>query len=293
MANSFVDPKLASATSLELIKADLVLGRTVFRDAERDFGGKVGDTVTVRRPNRRSARELIRGSNTVTLDDIDNDGVAVKLDHHLYNGAAVTDEEMTLTIEDFAAEVIGPIAGAVAEGIEGTLVDTMQTVSDNATVDAVAEDGSNVKEVFTSARKLLRDAMAPANGLYAACGTGVYASVLSSDNVTRVDASGSNDALRRASVGLLFGFTVLESNLLEEDEVVFYHRDAFSLAVRAPIVPDGVAWGSSVAEGGYGLRFIKDYDATTLSDRVIGSVFAGAEVLTANWVIRNEGLVSS
>lgn len=294
MANSFVDPKIASRTSLELIKADLVLGRTVFRDAERDFAGKVGDTVTVRRPARRTARTLSRPSGTVTIDDITNTGVAVALDNHLYNGSAVTDEEMTLTVEDFATEVISPITTAVAEGAEGVLVDIMQTVTDEGDIDAVATDGDNVAEVFTTARKLLRDAMAPAQGLYAACGTGVFASILNSSRVSAADTSGTVDALSRATLNRpLFGFTVVESNLLDEDEVVFYHREAFALAVRAPLVPDGVSWGASVSDGGYGLRLIKDYDSDTLSDRVIGSVFAGAKVLTSAWAIRNVGLTSA
>lgn len=293
MANSFVDPKLASATSLELIKADLVLGRTVHRDAERDFAGKVGDTITVRRPSRRTARKLDRSLNqSVVLDDIDNDGVPVRLDTHLYNGSAVTDEEMTLTIEDFSAEVSGPIATAVAEGAEEVLVAAMQSVTDAADIPDIEPDGSNIKTVWTLARKQLRDAMAPTTGLYAACGTAVYAAALASEQISRVDASGSADALRQASIGQLYGFTTVESNLLDDDEVVFYHSTAFAFAVRAPLVPDGVAWGASVSEGGYGLRLIKDYDSSKLQDRVIGSVFAGADVLTPGFALRNAGIVS-
>lgn len=293
MANTFVDPKLASATSLELIKADLVLGRTVHRDAERDFAGKVGDTITVRRPARRAARKLDRATNgSVVIDDIANGGVPVQLSEHLYNGAAVTDEEMTLNIEDFATEVSGPIATAVAEGAEQVLVDVMQTVTDEAVIPDIEPDGSNIKAVWTAARKQLRDAMAPTTGLYAACGTAVYAAALAAEQVSRVDASGSSDALRQASIGMLYGFTTVESNMLDDDEVVFYHRTGFTLAVRAPLVPDGVAWGASVAEGGYGLRLIKDYDSSKLQDRVIGSVFAGGAVLTPGFVLRNTGIVS-
>ena len=290
-SNSFVDPKIASSASLDLIKADLVLGRTVFRDAERDFGGKVGDTVTVRRPGRRSARKLDRAvSNTVVLDAVDNGGVPVKLDDHLYNGAAVTDEEMTLTIEDFGTEVLSPITTAVAEGIEEVLVDVFQAVPDTSAFGDLEPDGSNAVSVFTSARAALRDNKAPSQGLYAACGTAAYAAVLNSERVSRVDAAGVSDALRSASVGQMFGFTVVESNLLDAEEIVFYHRDAFALAVRAPVVPDGVSWGASVSDGGYSLRVIKDYDATTLSDRVIGSVFAGAAALTPTFAFRVAGL---
>lgn len=293
MANSFVDPKVASSASLDLIKADLVLGRTVFRDAERDFGGKVGDTVTVRRPGARSARKLDRGvSNTIVLDDINNSGVAVQLADHLYSGSAVTDEEMTLTIEDFGVEVLSPITSAVAEGIEEVLVDVLQSVTPSATLPGLEEGGANVADVFTEARAELRTAKAPSAGLYAACGTAAYAAVLASERVSRVDASGASDALRSASVSQLYGFTVVESNLLDAEEIVFYHRDAFALAVRAPVVPDGVSWGASVSEGGYSLRVIKDYDATSLSDRVIGSVFAGAATLTPSFATRITGLVA-
>jgi len=288
MANAFVDPKIAAATSLALIRADVVLGRTVYRDTEGDFAGRVGDTVTVRRPGRRTAHTLASGGSVV-IDDIANPGVAVQLDSHLYNGSAVTDKEMTLVVEDFATEVISPIAAAVAEGVETILATKMQSVVEQT--GDVNADGSNIAEFFTAARKALRDAKAPQMGLFTACGTGIYAAALASDLVTRVDASGTTSGLRDAAVDRLLGFTVVESNLLAEDEVVFYHKEAFALATRAPLVPDGVSWGESLSEGGYSLRLIKDYDSDKLNDRVIGSVFAGAATLTPAWALRYVGIV--
>ena len=45
-------------------------------------------------------------------------GVPVTLDTDVYNGANITDEQLTLDIVDFRAQVLKPQITAVAEGIE-------------------------------------------------------------------------------------------------------------------------------------------------------------------------------
>ena len=292
MSNTFIDPKLASGVALGLIKRDILLGRTVTRDVEADFAGKKGDTVTVRRMQTVAANDFDRQTG-IQVDDLDEDGVVVQLNKFPTSAVAVTDEDMTLTITDFSRQVLQPVTYALAEWVENLLIDQIQLVASSTALDQIEYDGSNATSVFNAARRQLRDAAAPQQGLTAVCGTGVYEAVLNSSRVSTVDASGASGGLRDGIAGRLSGFNVIESNLLDPDEVAFYHAQAFALALRAPVVPDSVVWGSSTSDSGYAMRLFKHYVADKKEEQVVADVLAGVATLTPAFAIRLEGAVSS
>jgi hypothetical protein len=92
----------------------------------------------------------------------------------------------------------------------------------------------------------------------------VYADLIESGELKDQSQSGSTDALREARVGRVRGFTTMEINCLADDEIIFYHGDAFTLALDATAVPDGAAFGESMTAQGYAIRWIKDYDSSVL-----------------------------
>jgi hypothetical protein len=271
MANVF-QTQPVTRTALQLLLPDLVFARTVNRDYEADFGGGTGNTVMVRKPIVLAARERAYGATSaITIDEINEPPkVPIEIDRMVYSAVALTDEDLTFEIRDFAEQVLQPQVAGVAFDVEKAVLEVLQT-ADAST----ASWGDNPLDAFLVARKELRDMSAPMNNLYAAVGTGVAAELLGSDYLRRADASASTGALRDAIIGRIHGFDVIESNALGEDEAIFYHRDAFTLAVRAPRVPDGVPFGQSVAEGGFALRWIQDYDPMVLRDRSVVSTFIG------------------
>lgn len=283
--NSPYTPEQIARVGISLVRGDLALSRTVNRDFEAEFTGGVGFSVNVRKPITLTARsQSLRGKNVsrgsaITADRFDETVVPVQLDKMIYSAVDVTDEELSLLLEDFSRQVLAPQVTAVAEACENEVVALMQSVTEDADLSA-GYDPSNPTATFVAARKALRDLYVPASGLYAAVGTGVYADLLNAEAIRDQSQSGSNDALLDATVGRLSGFTIIECNRLEENEAVFYHRDAFTLAIRAPRVPEGVSFGSSVAGDGFAMRYIRDYDSTLLSDRSIVSTIIGTQVMT-------------
>lgn len=280
MANSFNTQltqagKIAS-TALGLLMPDMVLARTVNRDFEADFVGGVGNVVNVRRPATLAARTRAYGATgAITIDDITEPAVQpVTIDRQIYSAVSLTDEDLNMELEDFGRQVLLPQTNSVAFAVEKAIVDEMQDLN------YTSLNYSDIPGLFTAARKVLRDMGVPTDGLTAAVGTGVAAELLKTDLFRRADAAGSNDALINATLGRLMGFNIIESNLINEYDAIFYHRDAFTLAVRAPRVPEGVTFGQSVAANGFAVRYIRDYDPTVLADRSILSTFIGTETMS-------------
>lgn len=265
--------KIAS-TALGLLMPDLVLARTVNRDYENDFGGGVGNVVNVRRPLSLSGNSRAYGATTaITVTSLTEPAVqAVTLDRHIYSAVSLTEEDMNFNLEDFGRQVLLPQTTALGFDIEKAVADEIAATTDTGNV-----WGSDYIGAFTDARKVLRDMGVPVTGMVAAVGTAVAAALLKTDLLRKNNESGTADALRNATIGRIMGFDIVESNLLPEDEGFFYHRDAFTLAVRAPRVPEGVTFGKSVSGNGFALRYIRDYDPTVLADRSIVSTFIGTQ----------------
>jgi hypothetical protein len=277
MPHSFVIPQQVTATAIALLRDDLGLAATVNRDYEDDFGGGKGTVVNVRVPATLKARRRALDAGTaIVLDNITENTIPVTLDTMVYSAVPITDEDLSLRIEDFARQIIRPQVIAMVEDIENAVVAEMQALPETTTIDYVA---ATPVPTFTRARKYLRDLGVSPDGLWAACGTGVYAELQDAKAITDVTESGSTDALRNANVGRVRGFNTVENNRLDDDEIVFYSRDAFTLAVRAPRVPEGVAFGEARSENGFALRWIRDYDSSILQDRSIFSTFLGTQAM--------------
>ena len=281
MANNFLTPQTIASTALGLLAREVVLPATVHRDAESDFQGRVGDTVMIRKPATLTAREF--DGAEIQMDDIDESGVALELDKHLYSAVPVTDKEMTLEVEDFGTQVLEPQVRAVATAAEDALATHMNGLT--GTIDV--GEGS-VYSAITQARKELTEANVPSGDRYLAVGPEFEMELLNDEKlqIHRVDASGGDDALREATLGRLLGFTVVVSNGIDSDSAVAYHRDAFALATRAPVVPDGAAFGQSMSWADLSMRWLRDYDSSKLRDRSIVSAFAGGKALDEDRALR-------
>lgn len=281
MPNTFVDPTQVTQVALAIIGDDLVHAATMNRDFEADFGGGKGSTVNARVPAILAANErALDATDAIVTEDISESSVPVTIDKHVYSAVIITDADLTLNIEDFTRQVLRPQVAAVVEGVESRAAAAMEALTadtDLSTGGAQAYDPSDPVAAFTAGRKKLRDLGVPSSDLFAAIGTKVYADLLNAGAITDASQSDSDQALRNAIAGRVRGFNTYESNRIAEDAIVLYHRAAFTIAVRAPAVPRGVAYGSSLADTGFAMRWLQDYDGNTLRDRSVVSTFLGVQ----------------
>lgn len=261
-----------SAVGIGLLVRELALPRTVTIVPGAEFAGSNGDTITVRVPQPGDARTQDTPGAEITFDDTDEIAVPLQV-AHLYKAIKVTDEDLSLNLEDFGRQITRPQVKSIAIGAENQVASAMNALAADS---SIAIDGSDVEDVFLTAREAMGTNDVPASERFVAVSPQVASFLLALDKFTRVDASGSASALRDAVIGRIYGFTVVESNALTAGTAVFYHRSGFAFANRVPVVPRGVHASATASEGGVGMRQIFQYMPTMLSDASVVSTFAGA-----------------
>ena len=289
MANSFIKPTVISKMVLGLLERELILPKLVTRMGIDEFRGAYNDTVTVRIPAYTTAREQTwRSGSSITLDDLSESSFPVQLTKHPYSAVAIQDEELTLDIVSFAEQVLRPQIRAVAEKLESYVYAAMTGADLHwATInigigDAPGgggtdydNDAKDVLVALNEANRRLNVKNVPRDGRYIVLGADVEAALLNGTQLLYANQAGDNDALRNATVGRLYGCPVISTNSIPSSEAWVFHETAFILANVAPVVPDGVVTGATAAMDGLAVRWIRDYDPTTLRDRSVVSAFAG------------------
>ncbi|KIZ17334.1 P22 phage major capsid protein family protein [Streptomyces natalensis] len=280
MANSFLKSEKIAATALGLLEREMVLSRLVWTNGGFDFTGAKNDTVTIRIPAQLEAREYEwrnDRSSDIVLDELAEDSTTVTLNKDIYSAVAITDEELTLDIRDFASQVLQPQVNAVAKAIDTGVANMIETATYSSTVTL---DEADPWKGLIDARAVLNKANVPQEGRTLLIGADVETALLKSNRIADVSQSGSDSALRAATIGRLAGFDLVVSNAINPRAAYGFIPSAFVLATRAPAIPAGVTSGSSQSYNGLAMRWVRDYDAAKLRDRSILNVYAGYNVMT-------------
>ena len=263
-----------SSLSVALLTRSLVLPMTVSRISGGEFSGDNGDTITVRVPQPGSARTQATPGTTITYDDVTEIPVDVSLSH-LYHGKLVSDEELSLDLVDFGRQITRIQVDAVATGAEDELAGAMNGLTADASFDLSAS-AANTEASILAAREALSSADAPNGDRWFVVSPDIATRILSVDKFVRVDASGSDSALRQAIIGRLYGFNYVESNALTAGTALAYHMSGFAFANRVPVTPRGANQSATANKDRIGLRHIFQYVPDVLSDASVVSTFAGA-----------------
>lgn len=282
MANAFLKAERIISQGLGLLQRELILPRLVVRYGKADFAGAKNDTINIRIPSLLAGREYEwrTRSAPITVDELTETTIDVKLDKHVYSAVAVTDEELTLDITSWGEQVARPQIRAVAEKLETYIATAMEGAdfAHSATYepgDGSADDTSFYKAAV-EARKYLNQENVPAAGRVILLGSNVEEAALQSPHLIKVNEAGSDSALRDATIGRIAGFTVIGNvNSVDPDFAVAMHPTAFALGNVAPEVPDGATTGATQTFDSLALRWIRDYEANYLRDRSVYSSFAG------------------
>ena len=281
MANDFYTPEQAAVVAAKLVAEDGLLSALVSRNYQEELlgGGKGGAPIGVTVPTTLIARErgIDETTAAIVLDEISEEREVIQLDRvHDYSAVPLSEADLSLKITDFGAQVLAPQSAAIADALEHKVATKLLSLAET---DLGGIDVTNPVAYFTKLRKHLRENGVPAANLNVVVGTEIYATLLDAKALTDVSESGSTEALREAGVGRLRGFTVVESTRVDEDEILAFHRDAVTLVTRAPVLPQGASFGSTVSAGGFQLRYLRDYDAMHTVDRSIVSTFSGVGIL--------------
>lgn len=283
MANTFIKATQIVQAAALLLEREIVLPRLVWSQPDANFVGAFNDTVTLRVPATLDSRSrTMRSSTALVADDLTETSVPVVLDTHVYNLLNITDEQLTLDITDFAAQVLAPQITAIAEGCENVIASALQSATAADIVDLDASSAPTSGEalgVALEASRILNTNNVPRAGRVLVLGANLESWFLQ-DPVINNHNSGNRDALDDATITRLAGFTVVGSNALDPDEGYAFDRMAVAFANVAPAIPAGAADGARTTAGGVAMRYLRDYNPTNSTgpvDRSLVDAFVGAQ----------------
>lgn len=287
MAHSLYSPEQAARATLSSLRWLTNLPRTVRQDFSNEFVAGRGQTVNVKGPiSAGEAHEYTPANRTardsIVFNDLTQTWFPVTLDTQLYNAVRLPDDFMTFTIEDLTQEVLIPQAESVVDKLAAPLIAEMTAIVTDASIPAVEPDGSNIIQVLIKTRQVLNTRKIQTEGRTFAVGADIEAAILSLPQLQKVNESGSSEVLRNATIGRLFGFTIVADASLPATFGVAYHRDAFAHVTRPSKQPEGAAKSATVAQDGYALRWIQHYNPLQLEDQSVVDTFYGATTLDAN-----------
>lgn len=285
MAHTLWTSDQAARSTLAALRWLTTLPRTVRQDFSQEFVAGRGQTINVRKPISAGTAGTYTAANraardAITFNDLTETWVPVVMDTQVYNAVRLPDDFATFNLESLERQVLVPQAQSVVDEVAAPLIDEMEAVA-SATGLEVTLSGSNALVVVTKARRVLNSRKVPFADRFLAVGSGIAEALLSLDQLTKVNESGSDGALREGTIGRLRGFTVIEDPALADDFGVAYHRDAFALVTRPSRQPEGAAKSATVAQDGFALRWIQHYNPLQLEDQSVVDTFVGAATLDA------------
>ena len=284
-------PEQAARSAIAALRHLTVLPRTVRQDFSSEFVAGRGQTVNVvaspqlsdSGSSQAEARVYTKTNRSnrdaIVFDDLTQNYVPVTMEDQIYKAVRLPDDFATFSLTSLEQQVIRPMAESVVDGLNQPLVDIMSDVDTDDGIPALAEDGSNARQVLIQARRVLNARKVPQAGRFVAVGPGVEAALLSDELLQRANESGSDGVLREATIGRLFGFEIIADPALPDDYAVAYDRDAFALVTRPSVAPQGAAFSSTVAQDGFSLRYLQHYNPLQLEDQAVLDAFVGAAVL--------------
>lgn len=274
---AFLNAQGIARVALPLLSRALVLPRTFTMVPQNGFTGPNGETIGVRVRLPRTARTQAAPGASITYDDQNEVEVLVTL-AHLYDAIHITDEDLSLSLEDFASQVTAPQVASVAEGAEQEVYDVLNAAAADATIEfALAEDPADTDAVVKALRERLSTNKVPTGNRWLAAAPDIYSRLLGVDKFVRADATGDgpSSALRDAIVGRIYGFQVVEAVGLDTGTAVAYHSSGGLFASKKPADPRGAKESAAISDQGINIRQIFQYDPDVLSDASVLSTFAG------------------
>ena len=198
MSNTLLTPSVIAKEALIALRANTVFARLVHRDFEPEFGAKVGDTITIRKPATYTANEF---SSTISVQATTETSTSVTLSKHLDVSAEVTAKDLTLSVQDFSVQIVTPAMQAIAQKIDQLVAYEFLNIAQYQDVTATP-----VISDLTALDMILNKAKAPMFDRRLVLGPVSKNAYLALANFTDAAQAGSVEALRNASLGRVFGF---------------------------------------------------------------------------------------
>lgn len=152
MANGFQNPVMYTEETLRVLENNIVLGKHVSRQWEKEYGKKtmqIGDTLNIRRP----ARFTVSTGQAFQQQDYTETSVPLVINLQKHVDTAFTSSDLTLKVQDFSDRVIKPKTIQLAQQVDiDGYVNAKNTVGNLTGTPGVSPN--NISFLFDLGKKL-------------------------------------------------------------------------------------------------------------------------------------------
>lgn len=278
MSNTILTPAIIAREALMVLHNNAVFANLVYRDYSDEFVAGVGDTITIRKPAKFVAKEFTPGGS-ITMQNITESKVEVKMDKHLDVSVPVSSKEMTLDIGDFSAQVITPAMDAFADKIDSYLVALTDAASQKVTLKSADKP---TQADIVDARAFLTKAAAPLTDRRFVYNSTVEAELLKTDLISAEKVGDEGTALREASLGRKLGMDFYVDQNMDSAttaKAVAFHKNAMALVTRPLALPQGASKAAIMSYKGFGIRVVYGYDIAKKVDTISFDMLCGVKTL--------------
>ena len=283
MANTLITQQIGPVCSqaLGLLHTQAILPNLLRRDCAVSGSLAVGDTVNIRKHATLAVNTFNR-TNGITLQDVVESTVPVKIDTVYDVSVALTSEQITLDLTNFGDQVTLPATIAIAEAMEDRCVTLLESAT--GTVHDVSTT-TPVKSIIDAVAALNQNKV-PMGDRHLVVGTSLAALLKGNDNLLRVDASGSPAALRDATIGRLAGATVYENPHVTSDKGYLFSGNDAAVFISRAMDTMGTNQASSQTFEGVALRTVLDYDISKKQTVASFDTLVGAKILDDKRIVK-------
>jgi len=209
MGNTLITPTQVANEALAILRSNLVYKNLVHTDFSPEFIPKVGATVNVRVPASLTAQDFVQGTNA-SAQDVTETYVPVVLNRHKDVTVALTTQDKTLKIRDFAKQIIEPAVIPIAEAIDTDIAVKLyekaaSSVSGNSSSTDLTDIAGLVKKLDIN--------KAPTGQRSLVVGPEHKYRYIKLPNLSYNMNAGDDSALRRADMGDVYGLRSYMSQL--------------------------------------------------------------------------------
>lgn len=251
MPNKLLTCQRIAREALPILKNNLVVPALFRTDYSKEYV-KEGDTIQVKKPAVFEAKDF---KDEVTIQEINQDKVLVKMDKIADVSTEITSKELTMDPVTFRDDVLEPAIIAIAEKINKEGLEMYKYVY--KTLGASGTTPSTI-DIIAEARGVLNKAKAPLKDRYGVWDPDADVKFSVIDAILHADKSGSTNALREGSIGKVQGL----ENFMSQQVAV--HKAGTFTAVATPKVNAKALKGSET---------IAIKGGTTSETLVAGDVF--------------------
>lgn len=223
MPNKLLSCQRIAREALPILKNNLVIPELFRTDYSKEYV-KEGDTIQVKKPATFEAKDFV---DEVTIQEINQDKVLVKMDKIADVTTEITTKELTMDPVTFKDDVIEPAMIAIAEKINKEGLEMYKHVYKTL---GTSGQTPNSIDVIAAARGVLNKAKAPLKDRYAVWDPDADVKFSTIDAILHADKSGSTAALREGSIGKIQGL----ENFMSQQVAV--HKAGTFTAVATPKV---------------------------------------------------------